>query len=177
MNISASPQDHPASLRFFLKERIADVIHPGNVHYIMGDTQEPVRECEQYEQLLRADVIDLCCLGIGENGHLAFNDPPVANFTDPRWVKLAKLDKASRRQQVGEGFYPSLDYVPEYAFTLTIPALCSAKQMICIVPELRKAQAVQQALIGPIDTSCPASWLRLQNHAHLYLDADSASLL
>ena len=134
-------------------------------------------ECERYAGLLAAQPIDLCCLGIGENGHLAFNDPPVANFDDPHKVKLVKLDVASRQQQVNEGHFPNLEAVPQYAFTLTIPQLCSAKRMFCIAPEKRKAKAVKAALAGPIDTTCPASFLRRQPQATLFLDVDSASLL
>jgi glucosamine-6-phosphate deaminase len=120
---------------------------------------------------------DLCCLGIGENGHLAFNDPPVANFEDPLTVKLVQLDEPCRQQQVGEGYFPDIAAVPRYAFTLTIPALCSAKKMICVVPEKRKAGAVKKTLRGPISPACPASFLRRQGHCTLFLDADSASLL
>ena len=137
----------------------------------------PLAECERYTRLLRAQEIDLCCLGIGENGHLAFNDPPVANFNDPHFVKLVKLDDACKMQQVREGHFPSVEAVNPYAFTLTIPALCSARKMLCISPEKRKAQAVRDALRGPVSTACPASFLRKQSHATLFLDADSASLL
>src|SRR5213593_1156823 len=138
--------DHPASFRRYMRERVASLVQPKVFHYLEGDAWLPIKECERYAQLLRAQPIDLCCLGIGENGHLAFNDPPVADFNDPYHVKLVKLDEASRQQQVGEGHFPSLEGVPQYAFTLTIPMLCSAKRMLCIVPERRKAQAVQAAL-------------------------------
>ena len=131
------------------------------------------RECDRYGGLLAAQPIDLCCLGIGENGHVAFNDPPVADFEDDRLMKLVKLDEACRRQQVGEGAFPSLGAVPEYAYTLTVPALCGARRMICVVPERRKAVAVRDTLTGPISTACPASVLRRQNHAVLFLDRDS----
>ncbi len=131
--------------------------------------------CRGYELLLRAHPADLCCLGIGENGHLAFNDPPVADFNDPVWVKVVPLDEASRRQQVGEGHFPSLATVPTHALTLTIPALRAAKKMLCIVPEKRKAEAVRKTLLGPITTACPASILRQTPHCHLFLDRDSAS--
>jgi len=170
-------EDHPASFRRFLREHLIDAVRPRTVHYIAGDALEPLEECERYTQLLRAEPIDLCCLGIGENGHIAFNDPPVANFTDPRGVKIVKLDHACRQQQVGEGCFPNLAAVPQYALTLTIPLLCSARTMLCIVPEKRKARAVKDALQGPIHTACPASFLRRQPHATLFLDADSASLL
>ena len=129
---------HRASFRRFLRERVEDRLMPRAFHYIEGEAMEPLTECDRYTRLLRAQPIDLCLLGIGENGHLAFNDPPVANFTDPNDMKLVKLDEACRQQQVGEGHFPSLAVVPQYAFTLSIPALCSATRMLCIVPERRK---------------------------------------
>ncbi len=171
------PADHPASFRRYMKERIEARLKPRTFHYLEGDALEPVKECDRYARLLRAQPIDLCCLGIGENGHVAFNDPPVADFQDPLTVKLVKLDEACRRQQVGEGHFPGIEAVPQFAFTLTIPALCSAKKMICVVPEKRKAQAVKDALRGPVNTDCPASILRQQVHCVLFLDADSAALL
>jgi glucosamine-6-phosphate deaminase len=169
--------EHPASFRRFMRERVENRIRPHRFHYLEGDTLEPVNECERYASLLRAQPIDLCVLGIGENGHIAFNDPPVADFQDPLWVKLVKLDEPCRRQQVGEGAFPNFEAVPQYAFSLTIPALCSARKLLCVVPEKRKAEAVKAALQGPISTVCPASILRQQPHATLFLDADSASLL
>jgi glucosamine-6-phosphate deaminase len=167
----------PASFRQFLRERVERRLRPKAFHYIEGDALLPLAECERYTNLLRAQAIDLCLLGIGENGHLAFNDPPVADFNDVRTVKLVKLDAACRQQQVGEGHFPNLDAVPQYAFTLTVPALCAARRMLCIVPESRKARAVRDALRGPITTACPASFLRQQAHCTLFLDAESARLL
>ncbi len=171
------PADHGASFQRYMRERVERRVSPRQFHYIRGDAWLPLDECARYAGLLAAQPIDLCCLGIGENGHLAFNDPPVANFDDPHKVKLVKLDVASRQQQVNEGHFPSLEAVPQYAFTLTIPQLCSAKRMFCIAPEKRKAKAVKAALAGPIDTACPASFLRRQPQATLFLDVDSASLL
>jgi glucosamine-6-phosphate deaminase len=167
-------EDHPASFRKFLRERVAARVQPRAFHEVRGESDQPIAECDRYEALLRGQPIDLCCLGIGENGHVAFNDPPVADFEDARWVKLVKLDEACRRQQVGEGAFPTLGAVPEYAFTLTVPALCSARRMICVVPERRKAEAVRRTLTGPINTLCPASALRRQRQAILYLDRESA---
>lgn len=169
--------NHPASFRRYMRERVEQRVNPRVFHYLQGDAPLPLDECERYTRLLEAQPIDLCCLGIGENGHLAFNDPPVANFDDPRKVKLAQLDRACREQQVNERHFPNLASVPPYAFTLTIPALCSAAKMLCIAPEKRKAKAVFDALRGPVSTACPASILRKQSHATLFLDADSASLL
>ena len=152
-------------------------LHPGHFHYLEGDALLPVAECERYSALLRQQPIDLCCLGIGENGHLAFNDPPAADFADPCAVKLVRLEDACRQQQVGEGHFATLNAVPRYAFTLTIPALCSARRMLCVVPEHRKADAVFTALRGPVGPSCPASVLRRQAHCTLLLDLDSANRL
>ena len=169
--------DHPASFRRCMRERVAQLVNPKVFQYLEGDALLPIKECERYAQLLRAQQIDLCCLGIGENGHVAFNDPAVADFNDNRSVKIVKLDDACKLQQVGEGHFPDAESVPSYALTLTIPALCAAKKMICIVPEKRKAKAVKAALQGPIGTACPASFLRKQAHCLLFLDAESAKLL
>src|SRR5882672_11106404 len=169
--------NHRASFRRYLRERVAVRLQPKQFHYLEGDALLPLHECQRYARLLSAQPIDLCCLGIGENGHLAFNDPPVADFDDPHPVKLVKLDEACRQQQVGEGHFPDLNTVPQYAFTLTIPTLCSARRMLCIVPEQRKARAVRETLRGAIGQACPASFLRQQSHCTLFLDRDSASLL
>jgi glucosamine-6-phosphate deaminase len=169
--------DHSASFRKYMKERVENLLRPKAFNYLAGDALEPIAECDRYSRLLREQSIDICCVGIGENGHIAFNDPPVADFKDPRLVKIVQLDSACRQQQVGEGHFPDIAAVPQYALTLTIPALSLAKRMLCIVPEKRKARAVREALKGPISTACPASYLRGQKQAILYLDGDSASLL
>lgn len=166
--------DHTASFRKYMRERVASRVNPRVFHYLQGDARLPIEECDRYTQLLKAQPIDLCCLGVGENGHIAFNDPPVANFEDPRSVSIVKLDAACRQQQVGEGHFPSLDFVPQYALTLTIPLLCSARKMLCVAPEKRKNAAVTAMLKGPVSTSCPASILRRQPQATLLLDPDSA---
>jgi len=168
---------HRASFRFYMREKVEKKLGPKTFHYLEGDCLEPLKECARYEALLREKPVDLCCLGVGENGHLAFNDPPVADFHDKNWVKLVQLDHECKMQQVNEGHFPNLEAVPPYAFTLTIPALCAAKKMLCISPEKRKARAIQAALQKPISTSCPASILRLQAHAELLLDEQSAGLL
>jgi len=169
--------EHPASFRRFMRERVQLRLRPRAFHYLAGDALEPLAECDRYAALLRAQPIDLCCLGIGENGHVAFNDPPVADFEDSRLVKLVRLDEACRQQQVGEGCFPSLESVPRYAFTLTVPALCAARKMVCVVPEFRKAEAVRRTLLDPISTACPASILRRQSDCTLFLDAESAAAL
>jgi glucosamine-6-phosphate deaminase len=168
---------HKASFRKYLRDRVETLVCPKVFHYIDGEADLPLDECERYSNLLRAQTIDLCCLGIGENGHLAFNDPPVARFDEKHLIKLVKLDDACKQQQVREGHFPSLEAVPPFAYTMTIPALCSAARMICISPEKRKAGAVKNALHGPISTACPASVLRKQKHCTLLLDTDSAALL
>jgi glucosamine-6-phosphate deaminase len=174
LGISAN---HHASFRRYMRERVESLVKPRAFHYLQGDALEPIAECHRYAALLGGQPIDLCCLGIGENGHLAFNDPPVANFEDPYAVKIVQLDLACKQQQVREGHFPNVESVPPYALTLTIPTLCSATKMICLCPESRKAEAVKNALRGPIATSCPASFLRRQRHATLLLDHESASLL
>lgn len=168
---------HPASLRRYLRERVESKAHPLKLHYVEGDALEPLAECVRYTGLLKAQPIDLCCVGIGENGHLAFNDPAVADFNDSRTVKIVKIDQVSKQQQVGEGYFQSVEAVPQYALTLTIPALCAVRRMLCVVPEKRKAQVVKNTLYGPISTKCPATCLRKQAHCILFLDADSASLI
>jgi len=168
--------DHPAGFRRWVRERIADRVPAKAVHYLDG-LAEPAWECERYASLLRAHPIDVCVLGIGENGHLAFNDPPVADFNDPRDVKVVELDLACRRQQVGEGHFPSVDAVPTHAMTVTVPALLRARTVVAVVPEQRKAGPVRDALLGPVSTACPASALRTATGARLYLDGGSASLL
>lgn len=167
--------NHPASFRRYLRERVEQRVNPAMFHYIEGDALQPLDECSRYTRLLLAQPIDLCCLGIGENGHLAFNEPSVASFADPYQIKIVKLELATRQQQVSEGHFPVLEAVPQYAFTLTIPMLCSARKILCLAPEKRKALAVKQMLRGSM--SYPASVLRTQAQATLFLDADSASLL
>ena len=150
-------------------------IRPKIFYPISPSTHHNAKEvCKEYEKLLRSYPADLCVLGIGENGHLAFNDPPFADFKDTSWVKIIKLDEVSRRQQVGEGHFKIFEEVPTHAITLTIPALLAARHVLALVPEARKADAVYRALKGPINEECPGSILRLTPHAHLFLDADSA---
>lgn len=169
--------NHPASFRKWLKTELADVVELRAIHYLNGDASDTEQECRRYADLLRAAPIDLCFLGFGENGHIAFNDPANADFHDPLTVKRVTLDTKCRTQQVGEGHFPDVGAVPEEALTLTCPFLISAKTLICCVPERRKAEAVRDALEGPISTSCPASLVRTHPHAFVYLDEDSASLL
>lgn len=169
--------NHPASFPRFLQVHFLNHLQaPVRAFFpVPGQNPDPEQACAEYEALLRSHPADLCALGIGENGHLAFNDPPYANFQDPVWMKVVKLDDASRRQQVGEGHFPDIQSVPTHALTLTIPALLAARKVLAIVPEGRKAQAVKRSLNGPISEDCPASILRQTAHAHLYLDRESAA--
>lgn len=165
---------HPASFRKYLKERILDEVKPEKVYLINADVDELEAEMEVYESLLKFHPVDVACIGIGENGHIAFNDPPVADFNDPRRVKRVELDEACRLQQLGEGWFPTLEDVPKYAVSLTIPAIMNCKTISCVVPGLRKAKAVQDTLYGEITTACPASILRNHRDVVLFLDRDSA---
>jgi glucosamine-6-phosphate deaminase len=166
---------HPASFRRYLRERISERVPVGAFHFIDGDAADVAAECARYAALLRENPLDLCCLGIGENGHLAFNDPPVADFSDPLDVKVVELDDTCRRQQVGEGHFPEVAAVPTHAVTVTIPALLRATTVVAVVPEVRKAEPVRRALTGPVDTACPASILREHAQVTLHLDSESAS--
>lgn len=169
--------DHPACFRRYLREKVESLVRPKVFQYLAGDADQPLDECARYTALLKAQQIDLCCLGIGENGHLAFNDPHVCRFNDPHWVKLVSLDLPCRMQQVKEGHFSDLAAVPPYAYTLTPPALLSARRVLCLAPELRKAAPVQAALEGPITEQCPASVLRRYPQAELLLDLESSSRL
>jgi glucosamine-6-phosphate deaminase len=168
--------DHPAGFQRYIRERIVEPARPKAAYYVEG-LGDPAAECRRYADILQQHPLDLCCLGIGENGHLAFNDPPVADFADPLDVKVVELEAACRRQQVNEGHFPGLDDVPTHAITVTIPALLRAGRVLAIVPEARKAEPVAAALTGPITTACPASALRTISQAIVYLEPDSARLL
>jgi glucosamine-6-phosphate deaminase len=169
--------NHKASFRRYMRERVESRVKPKAFHYLQGDADQPLTECSRYADLLQAQEIDLCCMGIGENGHLAFNDPHVAEFDDPWAVKLVSLDLKCRQQQVDEGHFANVEDMPRFAYTLTIPTLCAVRKIVCISPEKRKAQAVHHALREDVSTNCPASYLRTQPHAVLFLDKDSAALL
>jgi glucosamine-6-phosphate deaminase len=168
---------HHAGFPLFLRQALIDHVPVGAFYPVPGNPSDVALACQGYELLLKAHPVDLCVLGIGENGHIAYNEPGVADFADPVWVKALKLDDVSRRQQVGEGHFRSLAEVPTDAITLTVPALRSAKRIVCLVPEKRKAEPVRRTLLGPISTDCPASILRQTPYARLFLDPESASLL
>jgi glucosamine-6-phosphate deaminase len=171
------PAQHPASFRLWLKTRLEDKVPLAETHYICGDAPDAEAEIARYSTLLAAAPIDCAFVGFGENGHIAFNDPPSADFDDPLIMKVVELDQACRRQQVGEGHFKDIDSVPRTAITITCSGLFAADAWICCVPERRKAPAVRDALTGPITTSCPASLVRLQASPWVFLDEDSASLL
>ena len=170
-------EEHPASFHRYLCEHIVDYVRPAAFYPISGDAEKVEETCREYDELLRRYPADLVALGFGENGHLAFNDPPYAKFDDGEWVKAVVLAEASRRQQVGEGHFAALELVPTHAITLTIPALLAARQVLAIVPEERKAEAVRACLTEPVSEARPGSVLRTAGHATLYLDTDSAGLL
>lgn len=167
--------DHPASFKRFLQRELLDHVGGTTFHGISGEPAHVARTCAEYEARLRREVVDAVAMGFGENGHIAFNDPPYADFADPVWAKAVKLDIVSRRQQVGEGHFQSLEDVPTHAISLTIPALLAPHHIFCIVPESRKASAVQQCLRLPVSEERPGSVLRTVEHARLYLDGDSAA--
>jgi glucosamine-6-phosphate deaminase len=169
------PVDAPQSFGRFIREHLLDRVHVGNAHYVDG-TAEPDDECRRYAGLLAEAPIDIVCLGIGENGHIAFNDPPYANFDDPRLVKVVELDDRSRHQQVHDGCFPTFDAVPRLALTMTIPALMGGRHLSAVVPAPSKAEAVRATLTGPVTDTCPASVMRRHPQAVLFLDPDSSRL-
>jgi glucosamine-6-phosphate deaminase len=172
--------EHSASFRRYLQARLEAVLQPRAVHYLCGEAEDADAECARYTALLAAHPLDLCCLGVGENGHLGFNDPPPlggADFADPAVIKRVTLDEACRLQQVGEGHFATLDDVPRFALTATIPAMLAAKAVLCIVPERRKAAIVQRTLLDPVSTACPSTILRRAAHVKMYLDGESRALV
>jgi glucosamine-6-phosphate deaminase len=172
-------EEHPASFRRYLLEHIVEPLAPNGpaaFYGIRGDAADLADEMRRYEALLRHERPCLCVLGIGENGHLAFNDPP-ADLSTSALVHQVTLDRACRQQQVGEGHFPDLDSVPRHAITLTVPALLAIPTVVGVVPERRKATAVRAALEGPVTPSCPASSLRHAANAVVHLDRQSASQL
>jgi glucosamine-6-phosphate deaminase len=168
---------HPASFRRWLCDHLTDLVHPAAVHLMQGDASDVDAECLRYGNLLREAPIDICFIGFGENGHIAFNDPGVADFHDPAAVKRVRLDDRCRLQQVGEGHFPSLDAAPRDAITISCPILVSAAHLICTVPDRRKAEAVRNAIEGPLSEACPASLVMTHPRCEIFLDAESASLL
>lgn len=169
--------DDPKSFGAFLRNAVFDKLPFHNVHLIRGNAPDAREECDRYAGQLPQGDVDLVFLGIGENGHLAFNDPPVADFHDAKDVKVVELDAVCRMQQVHDGCFDSLDDVPAHAITLTIPRLLRSTYRICVVPGRTKAAAVRDMLQGEISAACPASILRAAKGTVLFLDADSSSML
>lgn len=167
----------PQGFGNFLNRAIFGIAPFKSVNYIDISATDAEAEASRYSELLRQNPVDIVVLGIGENGHIAFNDPPFADFEDKKLVKSVKLDEVCRNQQVNDGCFATIDDVPTHALTLTVPALMSGKELYCIVPAKTKAKAVALTLNGEITPDCPASVLRTHECATLYLDPDSSSLL
>ncbi len=171
------PEGDPHSFGVYLKEHIFAHKPFKSVHYIRGWAEDAAAECARYSALLRDYPTDVICLGIGENGHIAFNDPWVAKFDDEQAVKVVPLDEVCRQQQVNDGCFPTLDDVPTHALTLTLPTLFAAKHLFCAVPAPTKAAAVKNTVQGEIGEDCPATIMRRHASATLYCDADSGALI
>ena len=171
------PADAPESFGAFLKDSLFGKVSFHTVNYLNGNAEDKEQECLRYTQLLEANPTDIVCMGIGENGHLAFNDPPVADFNDPRKVKVVALDDACRQQQVNDDCFADFADVPENALTLTIPALISAKYIYCFVPGERKAEAVSNTLKQQIIEKYPSTILRKHPNAILFLDKLSSAMI
>src|SRR5215813_6037197 len=167
----------PQSFRRFLLDRLINRVPIGKFHGLRGEAEDAADECARYASLLAETPPDFAVLGIGENGHLAFIDPPFCNFEDPEPVKVVQLDEICRQQQVHDGAFASLDAVPRRALSLTIPTIMARPRLFAIVPGSAKQQAIKATVEGPIATSCPASILRTHKDAHLFIDRDSAALL
>ena len=170
------PSDAPQGFGNFLRRAIFDRVPFASVNLI-GTDADSEATCRRYDALLAANKVDIVCMGIGENGHIAFNDPHVADFNDPCRIKKVDLDQKCRQQQVNDGCFQTIDQVPTHALTLTIPTLYNVANIFCVVPAATKAEAVKNTVNGPVVESCPASILRRHDKAILYTDADSAALL
>lgn len=162
----------PQRFGHFLSKKLFEKVNPKHV-YLIDSLNSVEGECKRYGELVKEHPIDIVCLGIGENGHIAFNDPSVADFNDNQNIKYVSLDHQSRQQQVNDGNFQSLKKVPKKALTLTIPTLLSGKYLYCVVPGHSKYHAVQRVLHGPVSTNCPASILKTHTHCRLYLDSES----
>lgn len=170
------PASHPASFRRYLKERLVSRVPMREFHYIQGDAADTADECRRLNLLIKNETIDVAFVGIGENGHLAFNDPP-ADFNVFKPYIVVELDDACRRQQVNEKWFETLDDVPEEAITMSVTQILKAEAIVCSVPGQRKAVAVRNTVEGPQTPDVPASILQRHPNCHLYIDRDSAALL
>lgn len=171
------PEGAPQAFSNFLRAGLFDKVKFRTVNYIDSTAVNPVQECERYEKLLKEFPPHIVCMGIGENAHIAFNDPHVADFDDKLMVKVVDLDMACRQQQVNDGCFSAIDKVPEYAITLTIPTLLTAKYLFCMVPGSNKAQAVFNTVTQEINEKFPSTILRKHQNANMFIDTDSGSLL
>lgn len=167
----------PQSFRRFLIDRLVSKVALSEFHGLRGDMEDGAAESERYSELLAANPPDFAVLGIGENGHLAFIDPPFCDFDDPQRVKVVELDEVCRAQQVNDGAFATIDDVPRHALSLTIPTIMARPRLFAIVPGPAKREAIKSTIEGPVATTCPASILRRHPDAHLFIDRDSASLL
>ena len=170
-------KQHPASFRKYLKERFADQVSGLKaVHFVDGDAEDPQAECDRLGGIIAGHPIDVALVGIGENGHLAFNDPPADFETEDAYI-VVDLDEKCRRQQLGEGWFATLDDVPARAISMSIRQIMKSRCIICSVPDRRKAEAVKDALEGQVSNMCPSSILQEHDNCTLYLDEPAASLL
>ena len=168
--------DAPQGFGNFLRDRLFGKVNFKSVSYIDSAATDADAECERYSKLLASNPVDIVVMGIGENGHIAFNDPPVADFNDKKTAKAVPLDDICRNQQVHDGCFEKLEDVPKTAITLTVPALFAGKYLFCVVPAETKARAVRETVSGEISEKCPATILRRHKNAVLYLDKDSSAL-
>ena len=166
-------REHSGSFRYYLHHKVERRVQPGTFHYIQGDALQPLAECSRYSQLLQQQKIDLCMLGIGDSGHLAFNEPSVADFEDPQVIKLVRLETKTRQQEVYGGYFNDLTDVPKYAYTLTIPTICAAKKIFCLAGGSHKAELVRRTLTDAIAPEFPATILRTIPQATLFCTANS----
>jgi glucosamine-6-phosphate deaminase len=170
------PVAHPASFRKYLQERFLQKVAPLKAVYLISDEEDAKAECKRIGNLITNHPIDIALAGIGENGHLAFNDPPADFNTEEPYI-IVDLDEPCRKQQLGEGWFKSLEEVPQQAISMSIKQIVKAKHIICSVPDTRKAMAVKNTLEQPVSNLYPASILRLHPDCRLYLDKFSAGLL
>ena len=168
---------HPQSFRHYLQTHLLSKVKIGRFHPVPAEESDAAGVCARYTALLSEKPIDLICLGIGENGHIAFNDPPVADFEDPALIKVVELDEACRTQQVNDGCFPTFADVPKHAFTLTVSVFRRARRLSIHVPGPRKANAVKATIEDAVSTACPATILRLHPDATLYVDIAAAKSL
>ena len=169
--------DSPQRFGNYLRERLFKRLPFRYVYYINGNANDIQQECTRYEDLLKRNPTDIVCMGIGENTHIAFNDPHVSDFHDPQLVKIVDLDHACRQQQVNDGCFENIGAVPTHAITLTVPALFQSRYVFCMVPGENKAAAVYLTLTKKVNDKIPSTILRRHSNAILFLDQDSAGVV